>query len=103
QKYIALPDGSFLAGGYAPTKLRLKLTAKTDIQNITAARLELLTDADLPLGGPGRSSSGTCAVTQFDVEAAPAEASKEIVKVKIAKATSDYNPSETLLDRMFQD
>src|SRR5207249_5108838 len=31
----------FLAQGYAPTKHRVKLTVKTDVQNITAFRLEL--------------------------------------------------------------
>ena len=35
------------------------MTVKTDVQNITAFRLELLNDPNLPLGGPGRSIKGT--------------------------------------------
>jgi len=42
--------------GYAPTSLQVKFTVKTDVRNITAFRLELMTDPNLPLGGPGRSS-----------------------------------------------
>jgi len=71
QKYLPLEDGSFLAQGYAPTKHTVKMTVKTDVKNITAFRLELLTDPNLPLGGPGRSIYGTAALTEFKVEAAP--------------------------------
>ncbi len=71
---MPLKDGSFLAQGYAPTKHTVKMTVKTDVQNITAFRLELLTDPNLPLGGPGRSIKGTGALTEFEVEAAPADA-----------------------------
>src|SRR5712691_8177717 len=33
QKYQPLPDGSLLAGGYAPTSLRAKFTVQTDVRN----------------------------------------------------------------------
>ena len=103
QKYLPLKDGSFLAAGYAPTKHRVKMTVRTDMQNITAFRLELLTDPNLPLGGPGRSVKGTCALTEFDVEAAPASAPEKTQKVKFAKATADFSPPETPLAAIFND
>jgi hypothetical protein len=113
QKYLPMKDGSFLAQGYAPTKHRVKMTVKTDLQNITAFRLELLNDPNLPLGGPGRSIKGTSALTEFEVEAAPADAPDKstpdkntpdkITKVKFAKATADINPPETPLDAIFDD
>ena len=74
QRYILQEDGSFLAQGYAPTKHTVKLTVKTNIKNSRAFRLELLTDPNLPLGGPGRSIKGTGALTEFKVDAAPAAA-----------------------------
>ena len=74
QKYLPLDDGSFLAQGYAPTKHTCELTVKTDLTPITAFRLELLNDPNLPLSGPGRSIKGTGALTEFEVEAAPADA-----------------------------
>ena len=103
QKYLPMPDGSFLAQGYAPTKHRVKMTATTHLQNIRAFRLELLTDPNLPLGGPGRSIKGTCALTEFEVEAAPADAPGKASKVKFVKATADVNPPETLLEAIFED
>jgi mono/diheme cytochrome c family protein len=95
QKYISQPDGSLLAGGYAPTSLRVQMSARTDVQNITAFRLELLTDPNLPLGGPGRSSRGTCLLSEFEVEAAPADSAGKPKKIKIAKATADIALQET--------
>ena len=98
-----MKDGSLLAQGYAPTKHRVKLTVKTDVRNITAFRLEMLNDPNLPLGGPGRSIKGTGALTEFEVEAAPAETPDKFTPIKIAKATADINPPETPLDATFDD
>ena len=103
QKYSLLKDGSFLAQGFAPTKLRVKMTLKTDVQNITAFRLELLNDPNLPLGGPGRSIKGTAALTEFDVEAAPADAPTQAKPVKIANATADISLPRTPLDPIYND
>ncbi len=103
QKYLPLADGSFLAAGYAPTKHRVKLTVRTDLPQITGFRLELLTDPNLPCGGPGRSVRGTGALTEFEVEAAPADAPDKATRVKLAKATADLNLPETPLDAMFDD
>ena len=96
QKYIPQTDGSFLAAGYAPTKHTVKLKAKTDVRNITAFRLELLNDPNLPLNGPGRSIQGTCALTEFEVDVAGK-------KVKFAKATADFNQPEKDLEAIFFD
>ncbi len=103
QKYLPQEDGSFLAQGYAPTKHKVKMTVRTYLPNVTAFRLELLTDPNLPLGGPGRSIKGTAALTEFEVEAAPADAPDKVAKVKIAKATADIDLPETPLDPIFDD
>ncbi len=102
-RYIPLKDGSFLNGGYAPVKHRVKMSLKTDVQKITAFRLELLNHPNLPLGGPGRSFKGSCALTEFEVEAASASDEKKTEKVKIVKATADYNQPERELESIFDD
>ena len=102
-KFVRMNDGGYLLQLYASPKIRLNLTARTDVQNITAVRLELLTDLNLPLGGPGRSRKGTCALTEFELEEAPADAPEKITKVKFATATADVNPPETPLDPLFDD
>jgi mono/diheme cytochrome c family protein len=103
QKYLPLADGSFLAQGYAPTKHTVRMTARTDVQNITAFRLELLNDPNLPLGGPGRSIKGTGALTEFKVQAVPADNPLKAAWVKFVKATADVNPPETPLEAIFDD
>jgi Protein of unknown function (DUF1549)/Protein of unknown function (DUF1553)/Planctomycete cytochrome C len=103
QKYLPLPDGSFLAQGYAPTKHRVKMTARTDLKKITAFRLELLNDPNLPLHGPGRSIKGTGALTEFEVEAAPGDAPTKVERIKIVSASADVNPAEAPLESIFDD
>ncbi len=103
QKYLPMPDGSFLALGYAPTKHKVKMTVKTDAKNITAFRLELMNDPNLPLGGPGRSIKGTGALTEFEVAAGPADGSSKPVKVKFSKATADFAQPVKDLEPIFDD
>jgi hypothetical protein len=103
EKYFPMPDGSLLAQGYAPTKHTVKLTVKTDMQNIRAFRLELLKDQELPRGGPGRALDGTGVLTDFKVEAAAASAPDKKTVVTIAKATADVNPPEKELAAVFYD
>ena len=105
QTYLPLKDGSFLAQGYAPTKHRVKMTVETDVQGITAFRLELLTDPNLPRAGPGRSIYGTGALTEFEVEAAPANTPGKVKAgpVKIIRATADVALPKTPLDKIYDD
>jgi mono/diheme cytochrome c family protein len=103
QRYLPQADGSFLAQGYAPTKHTVKLWITNELQDITAFRLELMTDPNLPCNGPGRSFKGTCALTEFKVEAMDAEHPTNKVSVKFAKVTADYEQNETPLEPNFYD
>ncbi|MDR3704003.1 MAG: PSD1 and planctomycete cytochrome C domain-containing protein [Candidatus Sulfopaludibacter sp.] len=103
ERELRLKDDSMLAQGYAPTKHTVEFTAKTDLPRIAAVRLELLTDPNLPNGGPGRSLKGTGALTEFLVDAAPAGTPDKFTKVKIARATADINLPETPLEPKFDD
>ncbi|MGO9921593.1 MAG: DUF1549 domain-containing protein, partial [Isosphaeraceae bacterium] len=102
EKYQLMEDGSFLAQGYAPTKHTLNMWVKTDVAGITAFRLELLNDPNLPCGGPGRSITGTAALSEFRVEAAPAKGGQK-TPIKFARATADINPPEAPLAAIFDD
>ena len=103
QKYVAQPDGSFIAQGYAPTKHTADFSVTNELQNITAFRLELLTDPNLPCNGPGRSFKGTCALTEFKVEAIDPKNPTNKVSVKFSKATADFEQVETPLEPNFYD
>jgi hypothetical protein len=65
--------------------------------------LELLNDPNLPLSGPGRSIYGTCALTEFRLEAGPADGSAKMAEVKIVSATANANPEEKELGSIFDD
>jgi mono/diheme cytochrome c family protein len=103
QRYIPQGDGSLLAQGYAPTKFTSRFRAKTKLAGITAFRLELLTDPNLPCGGPGRSFKGTCALSDFSVDAAPTTDEGKSSRVKFSDASADYNQPEADLERNFDD
>ncbi len=103
ERELPMKDGSMLALGYAPTKHTVEFTALTDAPRIAAVRLELLTDPNLPNGGPGRSIKGTGALTEFQVDAAPAATPDKFTRLKIVKATADINLSETPLEPKFDD
>ena len=103
QRYLPQDDGSFLALGYAPTKHTAKFWLTNQMSGVTAVRLELLTDPNLPCGGPGRSSEGTCALSAFEVRAAPASAPAKLAKVTFSSATCDYDQPVRDLEAEFDD
>jgi hypothetical protein len=103
QRYVTHADRSLLAGGYAPTKWTAPFDAKppAGLTNITAFRLELLTDPNLPCRGPGRSILGTCALSEFTVEAGPTATNR--VRQTFASATADYANPERALEAIYDD
>ena len=103
QKHSLLDDGSVLAGGYAPTYHTTEFTVDVTAPTITAVRLELLNDPNLPCDGPGRSIYGTCALTEFEVVLEPREGSGKPQKLKIVSATADVNPPQLPLGPAFDD
>ena len=98
QRYLLQEDGSLLAQGYAPTEHVAELSAIAELQSVTAIRLEVLTDPNLPLGGPGRSIHGTGALSEIRVEAAPAGAPDEKREIWIRSASADIDFPERPLD-----
>jgi hypothetical protein len=102
-KYLPMDDGSFLEQSYAPTKHRVKMTAKVPLEEVTGFRLELLLDPNLPCGGPGRSIKGTGALSEFEVEAGPADGSAKLQKIKLVSATADVEAPEAPLEAIFDD
>jgi hypothetical protein len=100
QRYIPQKDGSILAQGYAPTKFSTLMRGPSPLKTATAFRLEQLTHPDLPCNGPGRSQTGTSALTEFIVEV---EKNGKRERVKFADATADFNPPERELEKCYDD
>jgi hypothetical protein len=66
-----LEDKSILVSGAAPERDVYVITAKVDLKNITAVRVEAIPDASLPKGGPGRDPYGNFLLTGIEAEVAP--------------------------------
>ena len=64
-------DGSILASGTRGKTDTYTITAHTDLKEITAFRVEALTDSSLPHNGPGRGDDGGFVLSNFSVVAAP--------------------------------
>ncbi|MBI5802551.1 MAG: PSD1 domain-containing protein [Verrucomicrobia bacterium] len=103
QRYYPQSDGSLLASGWAPTKFTASFQVTNKLENISAIRLELFTDPNLPANGPGRSYKGLFALTEFSVEAAPLSDPKKKTKVKFASATADFDQPVLPLEPGFHD
>jgi hypothetical protein len=103
QKYLMQPDGSLLAAGYAPTKHTAHLIVKSDMKRIGSIRLDLLKDPDLPLGGPGRSTKGTGALTEFSVKVERPEKLGVVQDVCLSGASADVNMPEAPLEPQYHD
>jgi hypothetical protein len=103
QRYIYHDDGSQTAGGYAPTKWTSQFRGKTDLKKIAGFRLEMLTDQELPLNGPGRSPIGLFALSEFTVDIADPKSPDKPHHVKLVSATADFGDQEHALEAMFDD
>lgn len=103
QRYYDRPDGSLVASGYAPTRWTATFTNTFTATNIQAFRLELMTDPNLPSGGPGRSLEGLMALTEFKVEAQDTQNSTNKVWAKFVKAVADFSNPEQPIPPVLQD
>ena len=103
QRYFDMGDGSILAQGYAPTKYSTTLRGTTNLTGLTAVRLELLNDPNLPCGGPGRSFMGTSALTEISVEVVQTSHPENKRTIKFVRATADYGNPERELEKNFYD
>ena len=59
-KFDKLEDGSFIAKGDNATANNYIVKARTSLTGITGFQIDLLSDKNLPRGGPGRAADGTC-------------------------------------------
>jgi len=87
-------DHSLLAGGNFPsTDLYVVETAAPE-KPITAFRLEIMTDASLPGGGPGRVKPGNFILSEFQVEIATEKSGGKFEPVKLKSAFADFSQNK---------
>ena len=87
----AQPDGSTLLSGKNPTTETLTFALTTDLEGITALRLEALAHPSLVKGGPGRATNGNFALSDVRVLAEPLNGKgAAAVRVKLAGARATF-------------
>ena len=96
QKYYPLPDKSVMSMSYAATMSAESFTSSLPISEIRAARLEMMNDPYLPMSGPGRSTRGTGALSEFTLEAGPDPGA--LSKLPFSAAIASINAPEKPLD-----
>ncbi len=91
-KFDAQSDGSLLATASNPPRSTYTVTSKTKLNDITAFRLEAMTDANLPHNGPGRAVNGNFVLSHIAVDAISADG-KITNHVVLTNATADFAQS----------
>ncbi len=64
-----LPDNSLLADGRGAFNDTYRVVAKTELKQVAAVRLRVLTHESLPKNGPGTASNGNFVLTDFEASA----------------------------------
>lgn len=83
-------DGALLATG-KNERATYTVKLKTDLANVTAIRLEALTDDRLPSKGPGRPDNGNFVVSEFNVTVQNASGDGDALPVKLVSPTATFN------------
>ena len=85
-----LEDRSILVSG-TNGKDTYTVVAVTDLQDITAVRLEALADSSLPAGGPGRALNGNFVVSEFKLSAGPLSDPAKATPVSLQNPSADFH------------
>lgn len=90
---VKRPDGSMRSEGARPERDTYILTARVKQKDVTAVRLELLTDDSLPHRGPGRQDNGNLHLSEFSVTAASLKdgVPEKARPMPLRNPTSDYD------------
>ena len=90
-EFAELPDGSYRCEGPRPERDTYRFTTVLPAKEITAVRVEVLTDPSLPHSGPGRQDNGNLHLSEFQLKAAPLPEPDRIVDVPLKDPVADFN------------
>ena len=90
-EFTELPDGSYRCAGPRPERDTYRFSTVLPAKEITAVRVEVLTDPSLPHGGPGRQDNGNLHLSEFIVKAASLADLDQPVDVPLVDPVADFN------------
>lgn len=100
QTLTRLDDGSILASGENPSNDTYTITAKSDLETVSAIRLEALQHESHTQGGLARSDSGNFVLTEIEV-AVRHLGDTAVTPVRIVSAEATYEQGDLKADRAF--
>ncbi len=86
--------GAVLVSGPAPEVDTYTVVVETALADLSALRLDVLTDPSLPVQGPGRAANGNFVVSGVRVEAAPIQGDAKPFALKLKWAVADFSQPE---------
>jgi len=98
-----MDDISILAGGRNPDADTYVVESTIHRLGITGLRIEVLKHPSLARGGPGRDPDGNFFLSDFEVEAAPADKSSPSQKIVIKDASADESQRGYDIKNLFND
>lgn len=101
-RFSLRPDRAVLVSGPSSPTDDYTLRVSSPAKRVTALQIEVLPDASLPEGGPGRAPNGSFMISRLRVFAAPRGRPAERVEVRLARAIDSVanktSPAEDMLD-----
>ncbi|MFA6546242.1 MAG: DUF1549 domain-containing protein, partial [Limisphaerales bacterium] len=79
-----------VTSGNAP-RAEYTVTFETDLKELTALRLEALTDGRFPRNGPGRAPDGNFVLNEISLSVAPKGKPAETKRIELRNALSDFS------------
>ena len=96
-------DRSLLASGDNPSTETYTVVYRTELEDISGLRLELLPDASLPAQGPGRADNGNIVITDLNVTTAPHGDPGAATKLKFSRAAATFTQSGFAAENVIDD
>ena len=95
-------DFSVLASGETPDTDLYQINLEANLSDVTAIKLEALTDPSLPNTGPGRTPHGNFVLSKISIAEYDADRPNESNSLKFVRATADFSqknyPVEKAID-----
>ena len=95
------PDGSLLSSGPRPERDTYTIATQTTLPEISAVRVEVLTDESLPHLGPGRQENGNLHLNEVVFKASPASDPSSLQSLKTQSPRADFNQNGWSIDKAF--
>ncbi len=87
-------DRSLLAGGHRFSGGTWRVKVRNVLTNVAAVRLEVLTNGNLPMHGPGRSRDGSFALREFRLKIAPVNQPTNQTTLKFERTSADISAAQ---------